>query len=88
MISFFTGIWPKIAAIFAAVAGVLVLVIKFLLSKNAKLKLKANTLVKEKKIAKKQNDFKADVKVKETEEIKSAITKSSGKSKLDKLNSL
>jgi len=86
MISFFTGIWPKITAAFAAVIGLMFIRAKYQADKIEDLEHENKIIEKESEIKTEQAEFKAGVVDAEQKKIDKVVVNDKDKSNFDRLN--
>jgi len=86
MISFFTGIWPKITAAFAAVIGLMFIRAKYQADKIEDLEHENKIIEKESEIKTEQAEFKAGVVDAEQEKIDEVVVNDENESNFDRLN--
>ncbi len=86
ILSFFTGIWSKVAAVFAAIAGVFFLIIKHQSNKIESLEHENEALETKSKIQEESAVITARAMAAEQDEILKNVEEKRNKSKLDRLN--
>jgi hypothetical protein len=84
----FSGFWLKVSAIFAAIAGVFFMIIRYQSNKIEDLEHENKTVTKKAEITQEQAEFAQDVMASEYENALAEVSKNETKSKYDRLNDI